>query len=181
MSASHDELLKKYLQLPDRLEAAVAGLDEAGLDLKGEGWSIRQYVHHTVEGELLWEINLRAAAGYDGIAFPMTWYFVQGQDTWADCWGYDRRPIEPALALFRGSTSNLVGFLRSLPEPLAMTFTVIAVFFYIKGKPFGQIISLSLAGLTQETTLLVSMAFLFYFFGKKDFRKSLYMLFPLLA
>ncbi len=116
MSTTHEVLLKRYLQLPDRLETAIAGLSESELDLRGTGWSIRQYVHHTVEGELLWEVNLRAAAGCDGIAFPMTWYLVQDQDTWADRWGYDRRPVEPALALFRGSTSNLVGFLRCLPE-----------------------------------------------------------------
>ena len=117
MSEQHDVLLKKYLQLPDRLESAITGLDESGLELKGsQGWSIRQYVHHTVEGELLWQINLRAAAGYDGIAFPMTWYFVQEQDIWAERWGYDRRPVEPALALFRGSTRNLVDFLHCLPE-----------------------------------------------------------------
>ena len=116
MSVKHEVLLKKYLQLPDRLEAAIAGLSESDLDLKGDGWSIRQYIHHTVEGELLWEINLRAAAGCDGIAFPMNWYLVQNQDTWAERWGYDRRPIEPALALLRGATSNLVDFLRCLPE-----------------------------------------------------------------
>jgi hypothetical protein len=116
LSEDHTLLLKKYLQLPERLEAVIAGLSETDLDLRGQGWSIRQYVHHTVEGELLWQINLRAAAGYDGIVFPMTWYFVQEQDTWAECWGYDRRPVEPALALFRGSTSNLVGFLNCLPE-----------------------------------------------------------------
>jgi len=72
----------------------------------------------------------------------------------------------------------LLCLLRSLPEPLAMTFVVMAAFFYLNGKTLWQTISLSLAGLTQETTLLVSMAFLFYFFGKKDFQKSLYMLFP---
>ncbi len=62
MTSDHSFLLKKYLQLPDRLEAAIAGLDEVQLDWRGqEGWSIRAYVHHTVEGELLWEVNLRAA------------------------------------------------------------------------------------------------------------------------
>jgi hypothetical protein len=117
MSGNHDLLLKKYLQLPDRLEAAIAGLDEAGLDWKGQdGWSIRAYVHHTVEGELIWQVNLRAAAGCNGIEFPMGWYFSQEQETWAERWGYDRRPVGPALALFRGSTHNLVEFLRCLPE-----------------------------------------------------------------
>jgi hypothetical protein len=116
MSPKHDVLLKKYLQLPDRLEAAIAGLNESDFDLRSTGWSIRQYVHHTVEGELLWQINLRAAAGCDGIAFPMNWYLTQEQDIWAERWGYDRRPVEQALALFRGSTCNLVSFLRCLPE-----------------------------------------------------------------
>ena len=58
---------------------------------------------------------------------------------------------------------------------------VIAVYSYLKGKPIWQSISLTLAALTQETTLMVTMAFLFYFLGKKDFRRSLYLLFPPLA
>ncbi len=115
MSQSHAVLLEKYLQLPDRLEAAIAGLDDAALDLKSTGWSIRQYVHHVVEGELLWEVNLRAAAGSDGIAFPMGWYFSQPQEAWAERWAYDRRPVGPSLALFRGSTCSLVEFLRLVP------------------------------------------------------------------
>ncbi len=114
--ASHETLLRKYLQLPDRLQAAIAGLDDAGLDLKGDGWSIRQYVHHVVEGELIWEVNLRAAAGSDGIEFPMAWYFSQPQEAWAECWAYDRRPVGSALALFRGSTCNLVEYLRLVPD-----------------------------------------------------------------
>ena len=75
----------------------------------------------------------------------------------------------------------LLCLLRSLPEPLAITFIVGAVFFYLKEKIFQQVIFLSLAGLTQETTLLVSMAFLFHSLAKKDFRRSLYLLSPFLA
>jgi len=45
MSGKHTILLEKYLQLPGRLEAAIAGLDEAQLDLTlGTGWSIRDIV-----------------------------------------------------------------------------------------------------------------------------------------
>ncbi len=72
----------------------------------------------------------------------------------------------------------LLCLLRSLPEPLAITFVVMAVFFYLKGQTVRQVVVLSLAALTQETTLLVTMAFLFYFLGRKDFRRSLSMLFP---
>jgi len=112
MSGSHDVLLKKYLELPGRLEAAVAGLSESDLDLRGEGWSIRQYVHHTVEGELMWQLFLRAILGTDGIEFPIQWYFALSQDEWAQHWASDKRLIEPTLALFRGSTRSLVELLR---------------------------------------------------------------------
>jgi len=114
MRDPHSLLLTKYQQLPGRLEAAIAGLDEAGLDWKGSGWSIRQYVHHVVEGELIWEVNLRAAAGLDGITFPMGWYFTQPQEVWAERWAYDRRPVGPALALFHASTCDLVAFLHAV-------------------------------------------------------------------
>jgi hypothetical protein len=104
------------LQLPERLEAAIAGLSESELDLtKGEGWSIRQYIHHTVEGELMWQIILRAVVGRDGIEFLIAWYFGLPQDEWARGWAYDKRPVEQSQALFRSSTRALVELLRNLP------------------------------------------------------------------
>jgi hypothetical protein len=75
----------------------------------------------------------------------------------------------------------LLCLLRSLPEPLAITFVVMAVYLYLKGKTTWQVISLSLAGLTQETTLLVSIGFLFYSLGRKEFRRSLYFLSPFMT
>lgn len=112
MRTAHAVLIKKYLQLPDRLEAAIAGLSESDLDLRGEGWSIRQYVHHTVEGELMWQLYLRAIIGTDGIEFPIQWYFAISQDEWAERWASDKRAIEPTLALFRASTCSLAELLR---------------------------------------------------------------------
>jgi hypothetical protein len=77
-------------------------LSESELDLtKGEGWSIRQYVHHAVEGELMWQIFLRAIVGRDGIEFPISWCFGLPQEEWAQRWAYDKRTVEPTLALFR--------------------------------------------------------------------------------
>jgi hypothetical protein len=117
MNEDHETLLEKYLQLPDRLEAAIAGLGESDLDRKLEtGWTIRQYIHHVVEGEYIWQVNLRAVAGTNGILFPFTWYFAVPQDEWAMRWAYDKRPLGPSLALFRASTWNLVEFLRHIPD-----------------------------------------------------------------
>ncbi len=112
MSEAHEALLKKYLALPERLEAAIAGLSEAELDLRGAGWSIREYVHHTVEGELVWQVNLRAILGTNGIDFPFQWYFAISQDEWAERWASCKRAIEPSLALFRASTRSLAELLR---------------------------------------------------------------------
>ncbi|MBI4730947.1 MAG: DinB family protein [Chloroflexi bacterium] len=116
MSATHEPLLKKYLQLPDRLEAAIAGLSEADLDLtKNDGWPIRAYVHHTVEGELMWQLFLRAILGQDGIEIPIAWYFGHEQEEWGRRWVYGKRAVGPTLALFRGSTATLAELLRNVP------------------------------------------------------------------
>lgn len=122
MSVKHEGLLSRYLKLPERLEAAVAGLDEAGLDRRNAGWSIRAYVHHTVEGELMWQLFLRAILGRDGIEFPIQWYFGLPQEDWARSWAYDRRPVGTALALFRASTRSLAELLKAI-DPAAWEHT----------------------------------------------------------
>jgi hypothetical protein len=114
---NHDALLKKYRHLPDRLEAAISGLSESDLDLTKEGgWSIRAYVHHTVEGEWMWQMFLRAILGRDGIEIPIAWYFSLEQEEWGRRWAYAKRALGPTLALFRGSTSTLVELLRNVPS-----------------------------------------------------------------
>ncbi len=117
MSDSNDSLLKRYQKLPDRLEAAIAGLDEAQLDLSmGTGWSIREYVHHTVEGEQMWQIFLKAIIGRDGIEIPIQWYLALSQDDWAKRWAWGKRAVGPSLSLYRGSTASLVELLRNIPH-----------------------------------------------------------------
>lgn len=117
MIDENEALLQKYLQLPDGLEGAIADLSESDLDLKrDDGWSIRQIVHHVVEGENIWQLNLRAVVGTDGILFPLTWYFAIPQAEWVKRWAYDKRPLAPSLALYRASTWNLVEFLQSIPD-----------------------------------------------------------------
>jgi hypothetical protein len=116
MTDTNVSLLKRYLKLPDRLEAAIAGLDEAQLDLTmGTGWSIREYVHHTVEGELMWQNYLRAIVGTNGLQIPIPWYFDHSQDEWAELWASGKRAIGPSLLLFRGSTASLVELLSHMP------------------------------------------------------------------
>ena len=116
MTDSHTSLFEKTLLLPDRLESAIAGLEEADFDLGLEtGWTIREYVHHTVEGGLMWQMFLRAITGMNGIEFPIQWYFALSQEDWADGWAFGKRAIGPTLALWRGSIASLAELLRNMP------------------------------------------------------------------
>jgi hypothetical protein len=116
MIEENELLLQKYLQLPDCLEGAVAGLSDSDLDVSSDGWTIRQIVHHVVEGENIWQLNLRAIVGTNGILFPFMWYLSIPQDEWVKRWAYDKRPLGPSLAFYRASTWNLVEFLRNIPD-----------------------------------------------------------------
>lgn len=116
MSEDNKTLLQNYLQLPNHLEDAIAGLSEADLDLCNDGWTIRQIVHHLAEGEYIWQLNLRVIIGLDGSAFPFTWYFELSQDEWVKRWAYAKRPLGPSLALLRANAWNLAELLRKVPD-----------------------------------------------------------------
>ena len=117
MKEPYESLLEKYRQLPDRLEAVIAGLDGTDLDLrKGDEWSIRQYICHLVEGEQLWQINLRMILGLNGAEFPFTWYPQHSQMEWAELWAYDKRCTQVLLDQYRADTQYLVDILKNLPE-----------------------------------------------------------------
>ena len=117
MSKSHETLLEEYRRLPDHLEEVIAGLEESDLDLGKDGeWSIRQYICHLVEGEQLWQINLRMIIGLNGARFPFTWYPEHSQDEWAELWAYGKRSLEVMLNQYRADTQYLVDILKNLPD-----------------------------------------------------------------
>lgn len=99
--------------------------------------------------------------------------------TWTILLILRRHRRSPWYALFyAGFPGFLFSLLRSLPEPMAMALVVVAVYFHIKGNIRAQALSLGLAALTQETTLLVAMGFLIASIYEKDLRSCLYLLFP---
>ena len=107
-------VLNTYAEGPATLEAVVKGLAEADLDLsRGAGtWTIRQIVHHLADSEVLWATCLKIAIGAPDASFKLDWY--PGNDRWAQALGYDRRAIEPAMALVRENRS----YIASLAEQL---------------------------------------------------------------
>ncbi len=116
--ANRSDILASYAAGPDHLEAAIAGLSAADLDLalSGDSWSIRQIVHHIADGDDLWKEFVKRAAGNPEGEFSLAWYWQIAQDEWARRWAYRERAIEPSLALFRASRAHIVQLLTHRPE-----------------------------------------------------------------
>ena len=111
-------LLTRYAEGPEQLEAALAGLEEADLDVAEtpESWTIRQIVHHIVDGDDLWSMCIKASLGDSRGLFSYCWYWEKPQGEWADNWGYEERQIEPSLALFRANRSHILQLLHQTPD-----------------------------------------------------------------
>jgi len=117
-TAHQSDILASFAGGPDRLEAAIAGLSAADLDLalSSDRWSIRQIVHHIADGDDLWKEFVKRAIGNPEGEFTLAWYWQIGQAEWAGRWAYRERAIEPSLALFRASRAHVVQLLTHRPE-----------------------------------------------------------------
>jgi hypothetical protein len=113
-----EAILARYADGPSQLEAAVAGLAEEELDLaqSADTWTIRQIVHHVVDGDDIWKIGIKAALGNSAGTFTLQWYWDRPQDEWVKSWDYAGRDIEPSLALFRANRRHTVQLLRRIPD-----------------------------------------------------------------
>jgi uncharacterized damage-inducible protein DinB len=117
--------LGRYVGVVDRLEASVHDLGEMGLDLSlsPESWTIRQVVHHVVDGDDIWKINIKAALGRPERVLSVQWYWDVPQDAWAETWGYADRALSPSLDLLRASRRHIVQILGQLPGSLDRSAT----------------------------------------------------------
>ena len=121
-----DSLIAQYTDCLAQLRAALDGLSETDLDLappEGE-WTIRQIVHHIVDGDDLWKWCIKAALGNAHGVFTLQWYWDVPQDVWADKWQYAYRAIEPALGLLRTNRAIIAGILRATPDALDQSVIV---------------------------------------------------------
>ena len=120
MTESMSDLLSNFIACVDQLEAAIAGLSDAQLDLRptGGGWSIRQISHHIVDGDHLWSMFFKQALGKGSSPFALQWYWEFPQDTWASCWAYNERPVEPSIMLLRANREHIIQLLQAIPGSL---------------------------------------------------------------
>lgn len=111
-------VMARYARGPFQLETVIADLPKGGLDIaeSNGAWTIRQIVHHVVDGDDIWKVFVKRAVGNPGGRFDLQWYWDKPQDEWVQSWAYASREIEPSLALFRANRVHIVQLLESLPS-----------------------------------------------------------------
>jgi hypothetical protein len=128
MIPDRSTVLSDYLAAPDRLTQVVAGLDAAMLDLSltADTWTIRQLVHHIVDGDDLWSVAVKAALGNPDGVFTLQWYWDVPQTTWAEKWRYAARDVQPSLELFKANRLHIAQLLEAAPEAWDRAVTISA-------------------------------------------------------
>jgi uncharacterized damage-inducible protein DinB len=103
------EFLELFKQGPDILENALAGLSDKELDHppSNGGWTIRQIVHHLVDGDDIWKNAVKMALGNEDADFSLEWYLAFPQTEWAKKWNYENRSIDISLTLFRANRKHI--------------------------------------------------------------------------
>ena len=112
------EALREWAKIPADLRKAIRGLSEMDLDRRGgsEGWSIREYVHHLVEANLIASTMVIAALANNGGEFDWTW--VNPSEAWMKRVGYDKVDVGPALRVLATMCHYIAGIIAAQPGTL---------------------------------------------------------------
>jgi uncharacterized damage-inducible protein DinB len=123
---SQASIVARYVEGPAQLEQALVGLQDADLDAPPAqgGWTIRQIVHHIVDGDDIWKLYIKAALGNEQGEFTLEWYGVVPQDIWADRWAYAGRPIHVSLALLQATRAHVTQLLAHVPDAWSRSITL---------------------------------------------------------
>ena len=118
LTNNRESIIKLYANGPNMLESVLSGLSGKNLDLSEgeEKWTIRQIVHHVVDGDDIWNIFIKRAIGNPNGKFDLDWYWEIPQDDWVVKWSYALRDIEPSLALFHSNRAHIIQLLTHIPE-----------------------------------------------------------------
>jgi uncharacterized damage-inducible protein DinB len=113
-----DSVLARYREGPELLDRALAGLRDSDLDAHPAqgGWTIRQIVHHIVDGDDIWKSSIKMALGNEQAEFSLAWYRVQPQEVWAERWAYGRRSLAESLALLGAIRNHVLQLLEEVPD-----------------------------------------------------------------
>ncbi len=130
---NRDAVLTRYREGPTLLERAIAGLQDVDLDARPSqgSWTIRQIVHHIVDGDDIWKTCIKMAIGNEQAEFALAWYWALPQDIWADRWAYKERSLDVSMALLRANRGHILQLLEHAPDGWSKSVSV--------RKPDGEI------------------------------------------
>lgn len=118
-SAARVSTLRAWVSIAPGIRKAISGLSARELGWRGgsAGWSIREYVHHLVEANLVASTIALAALGRSGCEFDWSWMMPDAR--WMKGLRYDRSPVEPALELLAALGAHVAGLVRAAPGGLS--------------------------------------------------------------
>lgn len=110
-----EELLAIYGSAAGRLREALAGLEEAHLDMaRAPGkWTIRQIVHHIADSDASTLIRLLMMLAEPGRAYQNNPY---DQDVWVANLDHAHRRVDTSVALIAAIRAHVVALIRHLPH-----------------------------------------------------------------
>ena len=118
MNNTSVEALREWTRIPADLRKSIRGLSDTDLDRRGgsEGWSIREYVHHLVEANMVASTMIIAALANNGGEFDWTW--VNPSESWMKRVGYDKADVRPAVRVLSTLCDYIAGIVATQPEML---------------------------------------------------------------
>lgn len=141
---NQSKAVELFRQGPDLLENTLDALSEQDLDYapSNGGWTIRQIVHHLVDGDDIWKNAVKMALGNEGAEFSLAWYQVIPQTDWAKQWSYEKRPIDISLELFKANRNHILQLLEYVPEGWSRSVQYLNHTGEIETVPVGFIIQM---------------------------------------
>lgn len=111
-----EEVLAMFVQGPDNLSSALAGLGEVDLELSltPATWTIRQTVQHIADGEIIFLHAIKAALAEPGRAFVHNW--PGSNEAYVAPDYYAHRPIAPTIELFRAMRAHIRQLIEYTPD-----------------------------------------------------------------
>jgi hypothetical protein len=118
-SAAPAPTLRAWVSIPGKIRKAIAGLSSRELRWRGgsEDLSIREYVHHLVEANLVASTITLAALEKPGCRFDWSWMVPDSR--WMKGLRYDRAPVETAIRLLETLAAHLAGLIRNAPGAMS--------------------------------------------------------------
>jgi uncharacterized damage-inducible protein DinB len=159
LPADEEATLARYREGPALLERALAGLRDADLDARPAkgGWTIRQIVHHTVDGDDIWKVCIKAALGNEQGEFTLEWYWALPQDVWVQRWAYAKRSLDESLSLLKANRAHVLQLLEAVPDGWRRSITLRRPGGETEQLPVGAIVEMQAHHVTHHLNRILAI------------------------